>query len=125
MRGRRLWCKVPAHGSMVRCYVQKGQLHDDDGNDCDAFYDPENNTIVVQWRPDFNWMKGRLFHELFHVYSEHATGDSVKGVLNGSSPEARHDHEERIVGFWSPGMYAILTDARWLRIPNPPGMKGE
>lgn len=120
MRGRRLWLKFEAHGGTIPVYVQRGELKDDDGNDVDAYYEPDTPCIVVKSTDNVTMMKQRLHHELLHVCFGAHSGDAREPVLGSDTVEGRAQREEQIVSFLEPIQFDILTRNKWLRYPNPP-----
>jgi hypothetical protein len=120
MRGRRLWLKVAAHGGSIPVYVTKDPIIDENGDECDAYWDREDNEIVIRAYENISVMKQRLHHELLHVCFGAHTGQAREDVLGGATPEARDDREEKIVGFIEPIQFDILVRNGWLKYPNPP-----
>jgi len=122
MKGRRLWCKVAAHGSVVRVYLTKKELKLEDGSVCDAYYDPELNSIEIAWRADESYLKMRLLHELLHVCFSAHSGDMREKVFGRESPKQKVSREELVVSFLEPVLYDILSRNKWLKFPRPPKM---
>jgi len=122
VRGRRLWCKVTAHGGTIPVYVTKNDalLKDDDGSDVDAYYDPEVPCILVKHTGNVAMMQQRLHHELLHVCFGAHSGDARAQVLGAKTVEGRAKREEAIVSFVEPVQFDLLVRNGFLKYPKPP-----
>ena len=120
MKGRRLWMRVQTAAGELRVYATTLAVENDDGEACDATFDPDTHTIEVRWRPDAAAMKLDLHHELIHRCFHGVGGDALEKVFGRVTRERREAREEAVVSFLDRVQFDLLTRNGFLRYPNPP-----
>ena len=118
VRGRRLWCRIEAHGGTIPVYIITGELKNDDGSDVDAYYDHEVPCIVVKHTGNIAAMQQRLHHEILHVCFAAHSGDGCSFL--GSNVNVQWKREESIVSFLEPVQFDLLVRNGFLKYPKPP-----
>jgi hypothetical protein len=123
MRGRRLWLKVQAHGSVIPVYVSKTVVDDDGVTEIFGYFDSEAPLIIIRAMDNIASMKQTLHHELLHVCFGAHSGDAREMVFKGKTRDGRAKREEEIISFLEPVQFDLLVRNGWLRYPNPPRLK--
>lgn len=114
MRGRKTWIKGEDH----RLYVYPGQLKDDDGNPCYAYYGEDGNIHVTHSLPDI--MKRKAFHEQGHKAFDGISYNDRVSIFGEHTEEEYDKKEEALMCFLEGKFYDLLTRTGLLRYPKAP-----